>query len=208
MMRIFTLLLATLCTSLVFSHHSIVSEYPANPGLKMLSGTVTRVRWHAPHVEIYIAAEGGIGTGGAQWIVNSHAPGVLARTYAIVKEDVVVGNTVAFVGWPDKFDVPRYHIRAMSINGGPMRSTHRPSDRRALEEGTLGQIVPAPGLDVDETYGGSIAGAQTEVKAQSQTAAPANSGRFEVGAVPVIWIAAIVALLLAGFGWKMNARSG
>ena len=207
MTRIITLLLATLCTTLAFAHHSIVSEYPANQGLQMLSGTVTRIRWHAPHVEIYIEAQGGIATGGEQWIVNSHAPGLLARTYGIVKEDIALGNTVAFVGWPSNFDVARYHMRAISINGGPMRSTHRPSDRRALQEGTLGEIVPAPGLDVDETYGGNIAGAQTEVKAQSETAAPGKSGTTWVGPAPVIWIAALIVLLLAGFGWKMTARS-
>ena len=207
MLRIIALLLATMCTSLAIAHHSIVSEYPANQGLQLLSGTVTKIHWHAPHVEIYIEADGGIATPGEQWIVNSHAPGLLARTYGIVKEDVALGDSVAFVGWPSNFDVSRYHMRAISINRGPMRSTHRPSDRRALQEGTLGEIVAAPGLDVDETYGGNIAGADSEAKPHTEVAKPGKAGSSTVGANQVIWAAAIIALLLAGFGWKMKVRS-
>ena len=189
------------------AHHSIISEYPANQGLQLLSGTVTKIRWHAPHIEIYIQAHGGIATAGEQWIVNSHAPGLLARTYGILKEDIALGDSVAFVGWPSNFDVSRYHMRGLSINDGPMRSTHRPSDRRALAEGTLGEIVPAPGLDVEEVYGGNIGVAESEVKAQTIVSAQSKSANTTGRPGLVIWVAAIVALLLAGLGWKMMARS-
>ncbi len=207
MAKIITFLFATMCTSLAVAHHSIVSEYPANQGLQLLSGTVTKIRWHAPHVEIYIEAGGGIAVAGEQWIVNSHAPGLLARTYGIVKEDIALGDSVAFVGWPSNFDVPRYHMRAVSINGGPMRSTHRPSDRRALQEGTLGQIVSAPGLDVDESYGGNIAGAEPAVKSGSDVAQQGRANSSGSGPNMGLWAAVLVALLFAGFGLKMKARS-
>lgn len=207
MLRKIFLIVALACVTPAIAHHSIVSEYPANQGLQSLSGTVTKVRWHAPHVEIYIEAQGGIAAEGGQWIVNSHAPGLLARTYGIVKEDIAVGDSIAFVGWPSNFDVPRYHMRAVSINNGPMRSTHRPSDRRALGEGTLGEIVPAPGLDVEESYGGNIAGSETAAKSQPEVSEPGRSARATGASNQMIWIAAIVALLLAGFGWKMLARS-
>jgi hypothetical protein len=207
MLRKTFLFLATLCASSAIAHHSIVSEYPANQGLQLLSGTVTKVRWHAPHVEIYIEAQGGIASGGEQWIVNSHAPGLLARTYGIVKDDIALGDSVAFVGWPSDFDVPRYHMRALSINGGPMRSTHRPSDRRALQEGTLGEIVPAPGLDVDETYGGNIGGSSPQATDQKDVVAQSKTGNITVGSNVMIWAAVIFGLLLVAFGLKRTVRS-
>jgi len=158
-------------------------------------------------VEIYIEAQGGIASGGEQWIVNSHAPGLLARTYGIVKDDLALGDSVAFVGWPSNFDVPRYHMRALSINGGPMRSTHRPSDRRALQEGTLGEIVPAPGLDVDETYGGNIGGSSPQATDQKDVVAQSKTGNITVGSNVIIWAAVIIGLLLAGLGLKRTVRS-
>ena len=207
MLKKIILFLATMCASAAIAHHSIVSEYPANQGLQLLSGTVSKIRWHAPHVEIYIEAQDGIATGGEQWIVNSHAPGLLARTYGIVKNDVALGDSVAFVGWPSNFDVPRYHMRAISINGGPMRSTHRPSDRRALQEGTLGEIVPAPGLDVDETYGGNIGGSSPQAVTGSDVGAQSKTNNVKVRSNVVMWAAVILALLLAGFGLKKTVRS-
>ena len=70
MPRTIFLFLATMFASSAIAQHSIVSEYPANQDLQLLSGTVSKIRWHAPHVEIYIEAQSGIAAGDEQWIVN------------------------------------------------------------------------------------------------------------------------------------------
>lgn len=129
------------------AHHAITAEYPgsSSPTLEMI-GEVTKVRWRAPHVEVYVKVSGGDVEAG-DWVVNSHSPGLLARTYGIMPDDVKIGDKIRFLGWKSRFNVPRFHMRAVSINGGPLRSTLRPADSRAIAAGTLGDVVPAPGLD-------------------------------------------------------------
>jgi hypothetical protein len=142
------------------AHHSVAGEYGnSNEEMDPLAGVVTKVRWNAPHIEIYIEGSGGIAEGGEQWIINSHAPGLLARTYGILPGEVSVGDQVRFLGWRSKFSNSRYHMRALSINDGPLRSTHRPSDKRDLREGTLGDIVVAPGLTEEDEYGSNLGNA-------------------------------------------------
>lgn len=138
-------------TSLATAHHAIVAEYGgSSQPLLPLEGEVIKVRWVAPHVELRIKVTGGEYPVGEEWIINSHAPGLLARTYGIMPGEVKVGDNVRFVGWRSRFNVPRFHMRAISINGGPLRSTLRGADLRDVREGTLGDIVLAPGLDSDQ----------------------------------------------------------
>lgn len=138
-------------SSVALAHHAIVAEYGgSSQPLIPLEGEVIKVRWVAPHVEVRIKVTGGDLPKGEVWIVNSHAPGLLARTYGIMPGEVKVGDNVRFVGWRSRFDVPRFHMRAISINGGPLRSTLRGADQRDMRDGTLGDIVPSPGLDSDQ----------------------------------------------------------
>lgn len=166
------------------AHHSIAAEYGgSNEEMVELIGVVSKVRWVAPHVEIYISGSGGIAADGEQWIINSHAPGLLARTYGIVRGEVNVGDTVRFLGWRSNYNVPRYHMRAISVNGGPLRSTHRPSDSRDLRDGTLGDIVPSPGVDEDDEYGSNLGNAAppSEQAVATTAAAPADNSNLLIG---------------------------
>lgn len=200
------ILLSILCGLLFVpaagAHHSIASEYPTTGELLPLAGTVTKIRWFAPHIEIYIAASGGVAEAGEQWIVNSHAPGLLARTYGVFKEDVSVGDEVEFLGWKSNHDVPRFAMRAFRINDGPMRSTLRPADQRAIQAGTLGDIVPAPGLD-GSSYAADVGAVITD-SASSGDTNDAASGNGNAGDSPsyTVWLAFVVALLLISIGWK------
>lgn len=148
--RIIKVMLAAAAVSiapLAVAHHAITAEYPGSstPTSEMV-GEVTKVRWRAPHVEVYVNVTGGNIDSG-DWIVNSHAPGLLARTYGIMPDDVKVGDTVRILGWKSRFNVPRFHMRAIQVNDGPLRSTLRPADQRAIADDALGDVVPAPGLD-------------------------------------------------------------
>ena len=143
-----SLLLATCGAASANAHHAITAEYGgSSQPLVKLEGKVTKVRWRAPHIEIYVEVTGGDLPIGEEWVINSHAPGLLARTYGVTPDQVKVDDEIRFVGWKTRFNVPRYHMRALSINGGPMRSTLRGADQRDIEQGTLGEIIPAPGLD-------------------------------------------------------------
>lgn len=139
---------AIVAAPLTMAHHAITAEYPGSnsPTLEMI-GEVTKVRWRAPHVEVYVHVTGGDLEAGSDWVVNSHAPGLLARTYGIMPDEVKVGDKIRLLGWQSRFSVPRFHMRAISINDGPLRSTLRPADSRAIADGTIGDIIPAPGLD-------------------------------------------------------------
>jgi hypothetical protein len=187
------------------AHHSITGEYSSNGELQAISGTVTKIRWYAPHIEIYIEATGGIADDGTQWIVNSHAPGLLARTYGVLKEHVAVGDKVEFLGWKSNFDVPRFSMRALKINDGPMRSTLRPADRRAIGEGTLGDIVPAPDLDEDESYAADVGAVITDTANQARTQPEGSRESANVEITIPAWALGIAVLLLFGVAWRMRA---
>lgn len=143
--------LALAVSPLAVAHHAITAEYGgSSQPLIPLEGEVIDVRWVSPHVEVRVRVTGGDMPVGEEWTVNSHAPGLLARTYGIMPGEVSVGDSVRFVGWKSRFDVPRYHMRALSINGGPLRSTLRGADNRDIANGTLGDIVPSPGLESNQ----------------------------------------------------------
>ena len=146
-LKVFAGAIALVIPPLAFAHHAITAEYPGSstPTSEMI-GEVTKVRWRAPHVEVYVSVTDGDVDAG-DWVVNSHAPGLLARTYGIMPGEVGVGDTVRILGWKSRFSVPRFHMRAIAVNEGPLRSTLRPADNRDIANDTLGDIVPAPGLD-------------------------------------------------------------
>ena len=111
MIRVFyaRLILAAVTMSLApiaVGHHAITAEYPgsSSPTNEMI-GEVTKVRWRAPHVEVYVNVTAGDVDKG-DWVVNSHAPGLLARTYGIMPDDVNVGDKIRIVGWKSRFNVP------------------------------------------------------------------------------------------------------
>ncbi len=191
------------------AHHSVQSEYGGGIGpTETLTGKVTKIRWSNPHIEIYVDVTGGQVPAG-QWIVNSHAPGLLARGYGIMQKDVKIGDTVEIIGWRSQQNVPRFHMRAISVNGGPLRSTHRASDIKQLKDGNLGKVVPAPNVDKDSEneYNANIGGQGAAVSAadeESATSAPADaeaSQQAEGSQSGFIWWASAgtVALALIGF---------
>jgi hypothetical protein len=201
-----TFLVSILCVLLhapsAGAHHSIASEYPTTGELLPLSGTVTKIRWYAPHIEIYISASSGIADSGDQWIVNSHAPGLLARTYGVFKDDVAVGDKVEFLGWKSNHDVSRFAMRAIRINDGPMRSTLRPADQRAIQAGTLGDIVPAPGLD-GSSYAADIGAEITDAASVGSTGNEiVSSGSAANTSTYTLWLVFVIALLLISISWK------
>jgi hypothetical protein len=182
------------------AHHSVAGEYgSSNEEMVPLEGVVTKVRWNAPHIEIYIEGSGGIAVDGEKMIINSHAPGLLARTYGILPGEVSVGDQVRFLGWRSKFSESRYHMRALSINGGPLRSTHRPSDKRDLREGTLGDVVVSPGLTEEDEYGSNLGNAappsQTPSDSSAQEVAPVGSKTVPI-VIAIILLIGIVAVVV------------
>jgi hypothetical protein len=182
------------------AHHSVAGEYgSSNEEMSPLEGKVTKVRWNAPHIEIYIEGSGGIAVDGEQMIINSHAPGLLARTYGILPGEVSIGDQVRFLGWRSKFSDSRYHMRALSINGGPLRSTHRPSDKRDLREGTLGDVVVSPGLTEEDEYGSNLGNAappsQTSSDAPSQEMAEVGNQMIPI-TIAIILLIGIIAVVV------------
>jgi hypothetical protein len=97
-------------------------------------------------------------------------------------------------------------MRALKINDGPMRSTLRPADRRAIEEGTRGEIVPAPDLDLEESYAADVGAVITDTASQAATAANSARGAADFEISCPGWAVGAVLLLLLGIGWKI--RSG
>jgi len=190
----------------LLAHHSIQAEYGGGKGpTKPLEGKVTKVRWSNPHIEIYVQTAGGSGMAAGEWVVNSHAPGLLARTYGIKPGEIKVGDSVKMVGWESQQGVPRFHMRAIAINNGPMRSTHRSSDIKELKDGTIGAIVPAPGTSAEtkDEYGSNLgagakgdgASANAGGNAEDVDAAQAVDGD---GSMPWIWLIGLLAFVAVG----------
>jgi hypothetical protein len=189
----------------LFAHHSIAAEYGGGKGpTRPLEGKVTKVRWSNPHIEIYIDSSGTNGLAAGEWVVNSHAPGLLARTYGIRPGEIKVGDSVKVVGWESQQGVPRFHMRAISINDGQMRSTHRSSDIKELKEGTMGSIVPAPGTSADskDQYGSNLGAGAKGDQEQATNAKAADSG----SSLPWIWLVGF--LVLGGLGAFLLRKRG
>lgn len=188
-----------------FAHHSIAAEYGGGKGpTRPLDGKVTKVRWSNPHIEIYVDSPGTKGLAAGEWVVNSHAPGLLARTYGIRPGEVKVGDSVKMVGWESQQGVPRFHMRAISINDGPMRSTHRSSDIKELKDGTIGSIVPAPDTSADskDQYGSNLGAGAKGDQEQAANAKVADSGSS------MSWIWLVVFLVLVGLGAFLLSKRG
>jgi LPXTG-motif cell wall-anchored protein len=177
------------------AHHSIQAEYGGGVDpTKTIEGKVTEVRWSNPHIEIYVDVTGGDLTNG-EWIVNSHAPGLMARTYDIRADQVNAGDDVRIIGWESRQGVPRFHMRAIAVNDGPMRSTHRSSDVAGLRDGTQGEIVPAPGVGADsrDTYGANLGGtAKDDLNATDAAAETTGEGQN--------WLLILGGLVIVLFG--------
>ena len=61
-------------------------------------------------------------------------------------------------------------MRALAVNDGPLRSTHRPSDKRDLREGTLNGVVVSPGLTEEDEYGSNLGNAAPPSESPTETA--------------------------------------
>jgi hypothetical protein len=193
------------------AHHSIASEYGGGAGpTKTLEGTITKVRWSNPHIEVYVDVTGGDVPKG-EWIVNSHAPGLLARTYGIRSSEVSVGDKVKIVGWESRQGVERFHMRAIAVKDGPLRSTHRSSDIKDMAAGTLGAIVPAPGITADskDEYGANIGGsAKGDAQPAATAKADAPAPTAEAGGLSWLWLAVVAsAAALAALLFKRKAAA-
>ena len=131
-------LLSTCATLAVFlagaanAHHSVAAEF-GNAEMFEIEGVVERLFWTDPHIRVRIRITGGPLEEGETWDAVSHAPGLLARTYGLFPGEIEVGDTLLIYGRPSQFNVNRFSMRNVSINGGPVRQLLRSRSQRATE---------------------------------------------------------------------------
>ena len=121
----------------VHAHHSVAAEF-GNTEMIEIDGVVEKLFWTDPHIRIRIRITGGPLTEGEIWDAVSHAPGLLARTYGLYPGEIEVGDELHILGRPSQFNVNRFSMRNVSINGGPTRQLLRSREQRAAE------VAPAP----------------------------------------------------------------
>ncbi len=136
-------LAVSMCLSVTNAHHSVPMEFGGSEQeTHYIEGEVLEVGWRAPHISVTLEITGGEVTPGEIWKINSHAPVLMKNSSEIAPGEVKVGDMLKVRGWFHLRGLPAFHIRALSINDGPMRSTLRNADLRDLAKGTLGDIVP------------------------------------------------------------------
>ena len=114
------------------AHHSVAAEF-GNAEQFEIEGVVERLFWTDPHIRVRIRITGGPLEKGEIWDAVSHAPGLLARTYGLYPGEIEVGDTLLIYGRPSQFNVNRFSMRNVSINGGPIRQLLRSRTQRASE---------------------------------------------------------------------------
>ncbi len=114
------------------AHHSVAAEF-GNAEQFEIEGVVERLFWTDPHIRVRIRITGGPLEEGEIWDAVSHAPGLLARTYGLYPGEIEVGDTLVIFGRPSQFNVNRFSMRNVSINGGPERQLLRSRSQRAAE---------------------------------------------------------------------------
>ena len=122
----------------VHAHHSVVSEF-GTAEMVEIDGVVEKLFWTDPHIRIRIRVTGGPIPEGEIWDAVSHAPGLLARTYGLYPGEIEVGDRLVMFGRASAFNVNRFSMRNVSINGGPTRQLLRSREQRAAE------VAPPPG---------------------------------------------------------------
>ena len=126
------LAVSLLGTGAAGAHHSVVAEF-GNAEMFEIEAVVEKLFWTDPHIRVRIRVTGGPLDEGEIWDAVSHAPGLLARTYGLYPGEIEVGDTLLIYGRPSQFNVNRFSMRNVSINGGPVRQLLRSSTQRATE---------------------------------------------------------------------------
>ncbi len=127
-----------LSTISVHAHHSVVAEF-GTAEMVEIGGVVEKLFWTDPHIRVRIRVTDGPIPEGETWDAVSHAPGLLARTYGLYPGEIEVGDRLVMVGRPSAFNVNRFSMRNVSINGGPTRQLLRSREQRTTE------VAPPPG---------------------------------------------------------------
>ncbi|MEN8668768.1 MAG: DUF6152 family protein [Ketobacter sp.] len=100
------------------AHHSVAAEYGNAPRV-IFEGVIKELYWREPHARMRVEVTGGALPVGEVWDVNSHSPGILARNYGFPPDMVNVGDQVLIYGRTSQWDVPRFALYSLKINGGP-----------------------------------------------------------------------------------------
>ena len=160
------------------SHHSIAGEYGgAEYPYNYIEGVVVDTAWINPHISFTIETTSGYFGEGTIVRANSHPTHLMKDNYGMDPDTVEVGDRVKVFGWEHLRGMPLFHIRALGVNEGPIRSTLHYADMWDLVRGNLdNNIVWAPHLE-----GASPGRLGPDFSAQMQEAGLLNDrGRVEL----------------------------
>jgi len=150
--RLFAIGLFSFLPLAAVAHHSVPAEYgPSSTPTHYIEGRIVKVMWRNPHVYVNIESTGGELEPGQNWRLTTHPIHIAEGTYGFSKEAFNVGDTVKVHGWFHLRKQPLFHIRAIAINDGPMRSMLRFADLRDIIAGTF----KAKGITPTTTLHGS-----------------------------------------------------
>lgn len=126
-MKFFSKLIAisafALASVAAHAHHSIAGEYGgAETPYNYVEGKVIDVAWTNPHISFTIESTGGYFGEGKIVRANSHPTHIIAE-YGMTADTLHVGDTVKMYGWEHQRGMPLFHLRALGVNDGPIRST-------------------------------------------------------------------------------------
>lgn len=131
------------------AHHSVPAEYgDSSTPTHYIEGKIVKIMWRNPHIFINIESTGGEIAAGENWRLTTHPIHIAEDTYGFSKDDFAIGDTVRVHGWFHIRNQPLFHIRAIGINDGPVRSMLRFADLRDIVAGTFKDkgIIPTETL--------------------------------------------------------------
>ena len=130
-------------------HHNSQAEFGpfASPTI-YVEGRIVGVNWANPHVSFDIETTGGEIPAGQHWRLESH-PIRIMEEYGFKQSDFNVGDTVKLRTWTHVRKQPLMWPRAISINGGPLRSNLRFTDMIDIANGTFESLHIEPPLNLN-----------------------------------------------------------
>ena len=107
-----------LCATPVFAHHSFAAEYDWKKPVT-LTGTVTKLTWMNPHVELAIDAKDEAGRSGT-WTIELGSPTALQQS-GLTQGSFKIGEKIAVDAWEAKDGSKRANAKSVRLSDGRER---------------------------------------------------------------------------------------
>lgn len=145
-LKLFGLAAALLVASPVFAHHPFDAEFDRNKTVT-LSGTIDRVEWMGPHVNLYVEVKDSPNAG--MWVVELGSPQELTKA-GWKSNELNHGDKITIEGWRARDGSKRANAKAARLAAGrslSAASSYNMPETELASASRAGQTVGTSGAE-------------------------------------------------------------